>query len=174
MELRREIYIVQAMERIDFYSEFFWRAQIIPTIGVYFGPYIWQTYQWLIGEYSSDKWFYISKIWYSSFLGANLIQDCLLQIVFLMFSTPFEMDTAAKWIFVTMLKIANAFVVMTVFHWTSTMFIEFMMYPRAVIRDIQSIFGQMDRLSRSRNPKHSEVMVDHCKEIIDLMCRINR
>lgn len=52
------------------------------------------------------------------------------------------------------------------------MFIEFVLYTEAFVEDIKSVFGQMDHLS-----SHSEndgCVVDRCREIVDLLKRMNR
>lgn len=62
IRVQREIY-EEAMERINFNSDLFRQTQVIPSIGAFFCPYVWVIYQWAIGEYTIDKWFYLFKIW---------------------------------------------------------------------------------------------------------------
>lgn len=71
-----------------------------------------------------------------------------------------------------LLEMLNIFFVMIVLYWIVTVFIEFMFYTETFVKDIKQIFEKMNLSVRSS--KDIESLVDHCKEIVVLMCRINR
>lgn len=85
---------------------------------------------------------------------------------------PFEMDSSVRYASIVFLEISSVSCAMAVVYWIIIVFIEFMLHMGAFVEDIKSTFGLMDQLAKKS--KNTNAMVDHCKEIVDLMCRMNR
>lgn len=85
---------------------------------------------------------------------------------------PFELNTTVRWASVVLLEILNVSCAMTVLYWIITMFVEFMLYTEAFIKDIKSIFGQIDGFSK--NAEDFLLVIDRFNKIIILQNRIDR
>lgn len=85
---------------------------------------------------------------------------------------PFELNTTVRWASVVLLEILYVSCAMTVLYWIITMFVEFMLYTEAFIKDIKSILGHIDGFSINAEDFH--LVIDRFNKIIILQNRIDR
>lgn len=91
---------------------------------------------------------------------------------FLNHRTPFEQNTATSYAIVIMFEALVVTCVVSLISLVICLFLSSMIYVKACLLDVESIFLQVNRLSKCENSE--SLMIESCKEAADLHERINR
>lgn len=102
-------------------------------------------------------------------LGAN--EQIIFNLSFLNGRTPYEVNTTARCATMVLFQMIVLTFDLCIFSAMITLLVGLLIYTEACLLDIESLFDQVDRLSKHKNTGQS--MVERCKQAVDLHGRLN-
>lgn len=165
---------VETEKEIKYFVRSCWNYIVLPIVGMSCMPCVMAAYFWCIGNYSLKSWIFFYNLWWAMVFGELMPKLKLNRISSgLDYRTPFVIDSTAKSILVVTWQFCSLFCVMSIFYLMMSVVIELTAYAESLLRDVKTIFNEMDRLVKADSNDTIVETIENCVKALVLHERIN-